>query len=193
MSCPPPQPSHRLPKRAGNAPAAAEAQIAPLPPSARQPAAAGVENSAEKGAFEPLGAPACPIAAEESGGQRLCCSHSPPQEHPQTAPCAFRSDPSPRMQPSPGEGVSSHQTSPHPPRPCAREQRGVGFYQRQTWAFFALGMVFPFVFPHPKARACRRGMQPVGAVGFIAPEIELGAAFGCRRHLSEVMWMLCKT
>lgn len=82
MSCPPPQPSHRLPKRAGNAPAAAEAQIAPLPPSARQPAAAGVENFAEKRAFEQLGAPACPIAAEQSGGQRPCCSHSPPESIP---------------------------------------------------------------------------------------------------------------
>lgn len=50
--CPPPQPSHRLPKRAGNVPAAIQAQIVPLPPSACQPAAdgrcRGVENFAGK-------------------------------------------------------------------------------------------------------------------------------------------------
>lgn len=42
---------------------------------------------------------------------------------------------------------------------------------------FCFGDGFPFDFPHRRAQAHQWGMQPVGAVGFIAPEIELRGSF----------------
>lgn len=150
MSCPPPQPSHRLPKRAGNAPAAAEAQIAPLPPSARQPAAAGVENSAEKGAFEPLGAPACPIAAEESGGQRLCCSHSPPKSIRKLPRVPFALIPPHGCSRHPGRGSAATKQALTPPDPAPGSSVGLASVNDKLGLFLLWEWFFPLFFPIPR-------------------------------------------
>lgn len=138
-----PQPSHRLPKRAGNVPAAIQAQIAPLPPSARQPAADGrcrrVENFCWKMSFLTAFAVlyvrvSSPLPPRRAGSRGRAAAAAPPESIRKVvrgcSGCFFLLISPNRCSRATstcdaGEGVSSHPNKPSPPKPEPRSSVGV--------------------------------------------------------------------